>query len=133
MTDTWSLWLPWRRPPLTFNQRTHHMVQYRLKQQVKQAVVLLARSQQIPHLSAITAELVWLKGDNRRADADNIAPTLKPALDGLVAAGVLDDDDSDHVLRTSTRVVLAREAPMPGAHLALKIRDMSDLAVHHGG
>lgn len=130
--QTWSLWLPWRTPPLSLNQRfSHWAVEKRIKDQVKQAVIVLARQQKIPHLAAITAELVWLKPDNRRADADNIAPTLKPALDGLVAAGVLDDDDSDHVLRTSTKVLLRRDRETPGAHVLLKIRDMSALAVHH--
>jgi crossover junction endodeoxyribonuclease RusA len=128
--QTWSLWLPWRTPPLTLNQRLHHMAEYRLKQQVKQAVILLARQQKIPHLAAISAELRWLKADNRKADSDNIAATLKPALDGLVAAGVLDDDDSDHVLRTSTKVLLRRDRELPGAHVVLHIRDLSGLAVH---
>lgn len=129
MAETWSLWLPYRSPPLTLNQRIHHMAEHRIKGDLKKAAILLARSQKIPHLRAITAELRWLKADNRRADADNIAPTLKPLLDGLVAAGVLDDDNSDHVLRASTRVLLRRDRALSGAHLVLTIRDMSALAV----
>lgn len=128
---TWSLALPWRTPPLTLNRRLHHMAEHRIRQQVKHAATVLARVQRIPRLHAITAELVWLKADNRTADSDNIAPTLKPALDGLKAAGVLLDDNSDHVLRTSTRVVLRRDrADHPGGHVILKIRDLSGLAVH---
>lgn len=128
--ETWSLYLPYRTPPLSLNQRFPHWgAEYRIKQQVKKAVVILARQNGIPPLKAITAELHWLKADNRRADADNIAPTLKPCLDGLVAAGVLPDDDSDHVLRTSTKVLLKRDRALPGAHVVLHIRDMSALAV----
>lgn len=130
MTDTWRIHLPYRTPPLTLNQRLHHMAEYRIKEAVKGATILLAKQARIPRLKAITAELVWLKGDNRQADADNIAPTLKPCLDGLVAAGVLVDDNSDHVLRTSTKVQLRRDVALPGAHLILSIRDMSALAVH---
>lgn len=127
--NTWSLVLPWRTPPLTLNRHLHHMVEYRIRGEVKQAVHLLARAERIPHLRAITAELVWMKGDNRTADSDNFSPTLKPCLDALKSAGVIDDDDSEHVLRTSTSIVLARNAPYPGARLVLKVRDMSALAM----
>jgi len=35
--------------------------------------------------------------DKRRRDPDNYAATGKPLIDGLVAAGVLPDDDGKHV------------------------------------
>lgn len=130
MIDTWSLVLPYRTPPLTLNRHLHHMAEHRIKGEVQKAAHLIARAHRIPHLRAITAELVWMKGDNRKADPDNMAPTMKPCLDGVKAAGVIDDDDSDHVLRSSTSIILARNAPYPGARLVLKIRDMSALAVH---
>ena len=130
MTDTWVLSLPYRRPPLSLNSRLHHMVEHRLKGDLKAATILVAHGARIPKLRAVTAELVWFKGDNRRADADNIMPTLKPCLDGLVARGVLPDDDSTHVLRTSTRIVLKRDDPNAwrGPRLELRLRDMSALA-----
>jgi len=126
---TWSLSLPYRRPPLNLNQRLHHMAEYRIKTQLKQDIILLARAHKIPRLAAVTAELVWFKGDNRVADSDNISPTLKPCLDGLVSAGVLPDDNSDHVLRTSTKVLLRRDHEHRGSFVVLYIRDLSGLAV----
>lgn len=131
MIHTWVLSLPYRTPPLSLNRKLHHMVEHRVKGELKQAAHLMARHLKLPQMKAITAELVWFKGDNRKADSDNIAPTLKPILDGLVAAGVLADDDSTHVLRTSTRVVLKRDDPNPhgGPRVVLKIRDMSALHI----
>lgn len=131
MTKTWSLLLPYRRPPLSLNRRLHHMVEYRLKAEMKQAAIVLAKANRLPAMKAVTAELIWCKGDNRTADSDNISPNLKPLLDGLVAAGVLPEDNANHVLRTSTRIVLRRDDNYPnhGPRLYLTIRDLSALAV----
>lgn len=128
--DTWTVRLPYRRPPLTLNQRLHHMAEHRIKGELKLATMLVAQSLRIPPLRAITAELVWFKGDNRVADPDNIAPTLKPILDGLKERGVVPDDNANHVFRTSNRIVLRRDDPTPsaGARLEVRIRDMSALA-----
>jgi hypothetical protein len=132
MTDgQWLLTLPFRRPPLTGNARWSHWSREREAQQkVQTATWALAKQKRLPRLDAITAELVWYKGDNRRADADNIAPTVKPALDGLVKAHVLPDDNSDRVIRSSTRIVLRRDDPYDAStpRLVLVIRDASALA-----
>jgi hypothetical protein len=128
----WRILLPYRNPPLTANMRFSHWSQERrLQQKLSRDVRLLARSMKIPRLRAVTAELVFLPGTNRRRDADNIAPTLKPALDGLVAARVLRDDSADVVLRASQRVVLLRDDPTGKKHarLYLMITDMSALGV----
>lgn len=112
----WELILPYGKPPLSGNSRWGHWSQEREVQAgVKKAVWALARHQRIPQLTTATVELVWLPGTNRRYDADNIAPTLKPAIDGLVAAGVLPDDDSNRVLRTGQRVILRKHDPQDSA------------------
>jgi len=92
-----------------------------MKEQLRDATIVLAKQQRIPRLEAAVVELRWLKGDNRRADSDNIAPTLKPCIDGLRAAGVLDDDDASRV-RPFCRVVYRRDRALPpGEHLAIMI------------
>lgn len=125
------LLLPYRTPPLSLNRHLHHMAEYRLKERLKADTQLVARAAKLPRFKAVTAELVWFKGDNRQADSDNISPTLKPIMDGLVAAGCLPDDNARHVFRTSTRIVLKRDDPDPrlGARLELHLRDMSIMAV----
>lgn len=129
--ETWRLPVPYRRPPLSMNDRTHWSTRNRIAQEVKRAGWAIARGAKIPPLQAVIVELVWFKGDNRRADADNMAPTLKALQDGLVAAKVVPDDSGDRVLSARLSVVLARDDPYPGAgaRMELRIRDASVLAL----
>lgn len=122
--------LPYRRPPLTLNDRMHHQTKARITRQVRNDACILARFKKVPLLQAVITELVWFKGDNRRADAVNIAATLKPLEDGLVDAGVLPDDSADRVLSSRTSVILKRDDPYPerGPRMELRIRDASALA-----
>jgi crossover junction endodeoxyribonuclease RusA len=126
----WRLPVPYRRPPLSLNGREHWSVRNRVGKDVKTAAWALARAAKVPRLQAVIVELVWFKGDNRRADADNMAPTLKALQDGLVAAGVVPDDSGDRVISARLSVVLARDDPYPGAgaRMELRIRDASALA-----
>lgn len=122
--------LPYRRPPLTLNVQLHHQVKARVVKQVRRDGWLLAKSLKIRPMRAVITELVWFKGDNRRADAVNIAVTLKPLEDGLVDAGVLPDDSADRVLSSRTSVILKRDDPYPerGPRMELRITDCSALA-----
>ena len=43
-------------------------------------------------------EIRYPKGVARKADPPNAYPTTKALLDGLVRAGILEDDSSDHVI-----------------------------------
>lgn len=131
MTDSWLLYLPFRRPPLAGNSRWAHPVQERRVQgDVQKAAWALARNKRIPALQAVIVELVWYPGRNGKYDSDNIAPTLKPLLDGLVKAKVLPDDNSERVLRASTRVVIRRNDPYDSGtpRMVLHIQDASVLA-----
>lgn len=130
MTEQWRLPVPYRRPPLSLNGREHWSVRNRIGKNVRQAAWLLARHHKVPALSAVIVELVWFKGDNRRADADNMAPTLKALQDGLVQAGVVPDDSGDRVISARLSVVLRRDDPYPdsGARMELRIQDASALA-----
>ena len=48
------------------------------------------------------ATLTWR--DRRRRDAHNIMPTIKACVDGVVAAGLLPDDDDTHLTGPDLRV-----------------------------
>lgn len=131
MTDgEWQLRLPWRRPPISLNDRLHHMVRNRLNQEIKQAAWALAKQAKVPPLTAVLLELAWYPGNNRRADGDNLAPTMKALTDGLVAAKVLPDDDGGRVLASTLRAVPRRADPWDSAtpRMVLIIRDASVLA-----
>lgn len=58
----------------------------------------LARYTKIPHLTQCTITALLAFPDNRRRDAANYYPSIKAAIDGLVLAGVLTDDDDRFVL-----------------------------------
>lgn len=122
--------LPYRRPPLTLNDRPHWAVKGRITKQVRTDAWTLARALKIPKMQAVITELVWFKGDNRRADAVNISATLKPLEDGLVDAGVLPDDSADRILSSRESVILKRDDPYPerGPRMELRIQDASALA-----
>jgi crossover junction endodeoxyribonuclease RusA len=127
----WRLPVPYRRPPLSLNSRiTVHAARNRIVQEVKHAGWVMARHHKVPPLQAIIVELVWFKGDNRRADADNMAPTLKALQDGLVKANVVPDDSGDRVISARLSVVLKSQDPYPGAgaRMELRVRDASALA-----
>ena len=88
----WDLKLPWVKPPLSLNDREHWAPQAKKKTAVREASALLARQAGIPRLGTAKVRLVWLVSDRRRRDRENITATLKPAIDGLVDAGVVEDD-----------------------------------------
>ena len=58
---------------------------------------LVARDAKVPRLDMPTVRLHFHPGDRRRRDAINLALVHKACVDGLVDAGVLADDDPDHV------------------------------------
>jgi len=98
--------LPWTTPPLTANQRLHWARKGQLTRTIRDTVATLARP--IPYLNKIRVRLDWYVTDNRRRDEDNLFPTFKACVDGLVDADIIPDDTSDFVIREHPRIV--REA-----------------------
>lgn len=62
--------------------------------------------------------------DNRRRDPGNWYPTAKAAVDGIVDAGILEDDDSLHLIGPDMR----REYPNGPVRLTITIREADDAA-----
>lgn len=59
---------------------------------------LLALEAKVPHLEAAAITAVPLHADRRSPqDVAACSPSVKAAVDGLVDAGVLDDDTADHL------------------------------------
>jgi crossover junction endodeoxyribonuclease RusA len=97
----WRFDLPITRPISLNGRYGHWAAQRRDSNTLKAAVVVLARNACIPHLDRFTAELHYEPRDNRRRDVDNLVPTLKHVVDGLVLAGVADDDDHTRYVLSS--------------------------------
>lgn len=93
------LTLPYAKPPLSLNDRGQtrgaRQARSRTAAEVKASVRLLARG--LGPFEAIHVRLHYRPPDRIRRDADNLVATLKPCIDGLVAAGVVRDDSPRYV------------------------------------
>lgn len=88
----WTLDLPYERPPLNANQRLHWAKKAALTKQVRAASFWAAKDASIPTCDRVRVTLTWFVRTTTRRDSDNVVPTLKALCDGLVDAGVVDDD-----------------------------------------
>lgn len=90
---------------ITSNGRYHWADKARRTRWIRQAATIAARG--IPPHQRVHVNAYIAFPRNGRADADNAHPTVKACLDGVVDAGVLPDDDSEHV----TAITYRRDAP----------------------
>jgi hypothetical protein len=97
--------MPAGQKMLSLNSRYHWAERRRRTGQLKNDACQMARSLKIPRLERVTIVVEYQPPDRRRRDADNAATASgKPCIDGLVLAGVLEDDDSAHVLSVTYRI-----------------------------
>ena len=79
---------------LSPNARIHHMMLYKAKREAKEEAFVIAKRQGVPvkpyHRVHIT--ITYVSKDKRRRDMDNLLASTKPAIDGIVAAKVIEDD-----------------------------------------
>ena len=95
----WNLERPGNRP-LTLNKERnlHHMERAGIVKDYRQAFGWLAKVEKIPALPAIKVYATPLAKDRRwKQDVGACFPSVKAAIDGLVDAGVLPDDNPDFV------------------------------------
>lgn len=87
--------------PLTANQRLHyHEKAARVRNWRLRTAILARKVKPVPHAHVIC----YLHfQDNRRRDAGNWYPTAKACLDGIVDAGVLEDDSDNYVIGPDMR------------------------------
>lgn len=73
----------------------HRMKRYRIVEGIKEAAGWLAKSQRIPRLEHVEVHGLLHVPDKRKRDPGNWAPTQKAAIDAIVRAGVLPDDNAE--------------------------------------
>lgn len=100
--------LGYESPPLTENQRMHHMARARTVKEVRALGRLLGS--QMRGCGHVEVLLEWWVPDNRKRDEDNIVPTLKALCDGLVDAGVVPDDTPEYMTKRMPRIHFERGA-----------------------
>lgn len=110
----WEIDLPYEKPPLSLNGRYHFMAKANLVERLQAATVQGVVAADVPHLEHVHVELHYRGRTNAVKDADNPVATLKPCIDALKKAGVVDDDTAAYVSWSSPYLHRAVRG-MPGA------------------
>lgn len=86
------------KPPLSANQRLFWRRKAAVTKAVREATAWRVKSLNLPPAGRLTVQLRFDTGDNRkRRDPANLCATSKPAIDGLVDAGLVPDDTPEWV------------------------------------
>lgn len=105
----WDIRLPWVKPPLSLNDTEHWAPRARKVKEIRRTTMLLAKRARIPHLETCEVRLLWLVSNRRKRDRGNMQATMKPAVDGLVDAGVIEDDAWWIVTREENAIMLVEK------------------------
>jgi len=101
----WVVPLPAGLKVLSLNDRIHWGERDRRNRSIKKAAWAMAINQHVPHLDRARIVVEYQPRPGVQApDPDNIAPSGKAAIDGLVAARVLPEDNPAHVLSVTCRI-----------------------------
>ena len=113
-----TLTIPAPAPWINANARDHWTKKGRLTRSWRSASAAWARYQKLrPVTQPVVIVATVTKTNSRRFDVENLAPTVKAAIDGLRDSGVLPEDDT----RWVTEVRLRAGDPDRAASLSLLI------------
>lgn len=98
--------LNWPKPPLTQNQvrRQHYYAEAAAKKQAITEARWAIRAAKVTPMAEANVRLHYRPGTKRLCDADGLGPTLKVALDALVAEEIVLDDNYLYVPEASIRI-----------------------------
>lgn len=124
----WRLELPAETKLINANDRMHPAKRASFVKVIRQAAWAMARHHKLPALErAHVFYVVHPDTKGRRRDPGNWSPSAKAAVDGLVDAGVLPDDDHTRLLGPDPRI----GEPIKGAQLVLWITDLDQISPEH--
>jgi crossover junction endodeoxyribonuclease RusA len=101
--------------PLTLNDRLHHHAKAAVVAEIRRTTTEMARLHRLPRLTGAQVQLVVTPPDRRHRDVDNFVATSKPAVDGIVDAGIIEDD------RASTVTLLMPRLAAPAGRWGLAL------------
>ena len=111
----WLLLLPFQKPPLSLNNRMHHMAKARHTAAVRQTTMWAAAQHRLPQgLGKVRVEFYYVPDRIRVRDTDNLVATLKPIYDALAggsrnrAGWGLVPDDSPEFMEKPEAVILPK-------------------------
>lgn len=116
--------VPWATEVLSMNARKHWTNTHRQIQALRARGALTARAAQppMPHFDKATVVVYLLFPDRRRRDIQNYHKTLKALIDGFVDAGLLPDDDSQHLFGFDVRTWIRGVDEEVDAHITQHAR-----------
>lgn len=94
---TWTIRLPYTKPPLAMNDRMHWAKKAAITREVRSTTAVLAQVLHIPACERIHVTLHYVPRDARRRDNEGLVATQKPCIDALVDAGIVPDDAPEYV------------------------------------
>lgn len=107
--DALTITFPQPAPLLNMNSRQHWAVKAREVAAWRRAAFYAATAAKCPPQPASFLQLTLPVPTNRRRDGINLTPCTKAATDGIVDAGVFDDDDLTRVTTLEPRLVVTRD------------------------
>ena len=105
---TWTLIPEWHKPLMSMNDRPHWAVRAKSIKRCRQWAMNAATAALIPPLDHCIVEMVWTVPDRKRRDAENPMYDLKSYCDGLVDAGVAQDDIPQYMTKLMPRIEYVR-------------------------
>ncbi|HEY5834935.1 hypothetical protein [Streptomyces sp.] len=125
---SWRIELPAKTLLVNANDNLHFRRKAERVKVIRNAAWSVARHMKIPALErAHVFFVIHPDTKGRRRDPGNWAPSAKAAVDGLVDAGVLPDDNHTRLLGPDPRI----GTPVPGAQLVLVITDLDAMDPAH--
>lgn len=127
---SWRIALPANTKLINANQNIHFRRKADLVKVIRNAAWATARHNGVPALQRAHIYFVIhpdTKTSTQRRDPGNWAPSAKAAVDGLVDAGVLPDDDSTRLIGPDPRI----GEPVKGSQLVLWITDLDQISPEH--
>ena len=118
---TYTIALPAGLKLLNLNDRGHWAARYRRSQDLKKAACVMALKAKVPRLGRVSVVAEYQPPDRRHRDADNPVASVKAAIDGIVAAGVLPSDESPRYVESVTCRI---GQPYPKGRLVLYVTEV---------
>ena len=103
------------------NSREHYMARARKTKLWRTAAFEAARRSPIPPLDKARITVTIHKTRGGRYDPGNLAPTAKAAVDGIVDANILPDDDAEHLEGPDMRAGTKADHP----HITITIQEVN--------
>lgn len=120
---TWTIELPAGLTLLNANERMHWAPKSAITREIRRTAWALAKQAGVPALKRAHVDVEYRPPDRRRRDVHNLYPSAKACVDGLVDAGVLPDDNDEHLTGPDMRI----GPRVTGGQLVLHIRDAAQM------